>query len=247
MKLKVINSNSKGNAYILENDKEALLIECGVNFKKIKKALNFDVSKVVGCLVTHEHLDHCKSVIDVMKSGIGVYASPGTFSKIDFSGYIHRINHLIPKITVKIGNFTILPFDVKHDAKEPLGFLINHPETSNVLFLTDTYYSPYTFKNLNNIIIEANYSDEILEKKANSGSLHGLIRNRVLTSHLSIETCKKLLLANDLSKVNNIVLIHLSDGNSDEKDFIKQIKSATNKNVSVANAGMEIEFNKTPF
>ncbi len=245
MKLKVINSNSKGNAYILENENEALLIECGVNFKEIKKALNFDISKVVGCLVTHNHKDHYKSVLDVQKAGIDVYASQGTFSKIVF--LFHRAMVLYHKKPQKIGNFTILPFNVKHDAVEPLGFLIRHRECGLVLFLTDSYYSPYTFKNLNNIIIEANYSEKILDARDESGDLHGIIRNRVLTSHLSLETCKKLLLANDLSKVNNIVLIHLSDGNSDEKQFIEEIQCATNKNVFVARPNMEIEFNKTPF
>ena len=245
MKLKIINSCSKGNAYILETEKEALLLECGVGFPLIKKALNFDISKVVGCLVTHEHKDHSKSAKEVMKAGIDVYASGGTFSKTDF--LIHRARVVKSLEKFKVGHFTVLPFDVKHDAEEPLGFLINHPDSGNILFLTDTFYSPYKFKNLNNIIIEANYSEEILEQRSESGSLHGLIRNRVLTSHLSIETCEKLLLANDLSKVNNIVLIHLSDGNSDEKEFIRQIQSATNKNVCVARPNMEINFNKTPF
>ena len=46
MKLKVIGTGSTGNAYVLENDTEALLIECGVNIKQIKQALNFDYSKV---------------------------------------------------------------------------------------------------------------------------------------------------------------------------------------------------------
>lgn len=56
MKLKVLGSSSKGNCYLLESDKEVLIIELGISFKEIKKALNFDISKVVGALVTHEHL-----------------------------------------------------------------------------------------------------------------------------------------------------------------------------------------------
>ena len=56
-----------------------------------------------------------------------------------------------------------------------------------------------------------------------------------------------MLAKNDLSKVNNIVLIHLSDSNSDEKKFVHEVKELTNKNVCAAYNGMEIEFNKTPF
>ena len=158
-----------------------------------------------------------------------------------------KLKILPHKLCIYTGNITILPFNVKHDAIEPLGFLIHHKECGKVLFLTDSYYSPYTFKGLNQIIIEANYSQEIVDKKIESGSLHGIVRNRILTSHLSLETCKKLLLANDLSQVNNIVLIHLSDGNSNEVGFKEEIYQTTQKNVSVASPGMEIDFNPTPF
>jgi phosphoribosyl 1,2-cyclic phosphodiesterase len=148
---------------------------------------------------------------------------------------------IVPKESFFIGNFKILAFDVKHDAAEPLGFLIEHPDCGKVLFLTDTYYCQYTFKGLNNIIIEANYSKEIIDRK------FGAVRNRILQSHFSLANCKDMLAANDLSKVNNIVLIHLSDSNSDEIQFQKEVAELTGKNVTVANNGMEINFNKTPF
>jgi phosphoribosyl 1,2-cyclic phosphodiesterase len=78
MVLKIIGTGSKGNAYVLKNEHEVLLIETGVNIKEIKRALDFDYSKIVGCIVTHEHLDHSKSMYDVMRLGIDVYSSRGT-------------------------------------------------------------------------------------------------------------------------------------------------------------------------
>jgi len=146
-----------------------------------------------------------------------------------------------------VGNFKILPFAAKHDAAEPLGFFINHAESGNILFATDTYYLPCTFSNLSNILIESNYRMDILEENTRSGSISFTQRNRTLQSHMSYETCMKTLLANDLSKVNNIVLIHLSDGNSNSQDFKEGIRKATGKTVYVADKGMEILFNKTPF
>jgi len=56
MKLEVLGSSSLGNCYILSDDNEALLIECGVSFNEVKKALNFNVKKIVGCVVSHSHL-----------------------------------------------------------------------------------------------------------------------------------------------------------------------------------------------
>ncbi|WP_139959199.1 MBL fold metallo-hydrolase [Flavicella sediminum] len=245
MKLKIIGSNSKGNSYLLENDNEALLIECGVKLPVIKKAINYNLSKILGCIVTHEHQDHCVSIKEVMKAGVDVYASKGTLDILNCSG--HRANVISSKTPFSVGGFKVLPFDAKHDAAEPLGFLINHIETGNVLFITDSYYCPYIFDNLNNIIVEANFSEKIIDSKMEKGSIAPFLRDRILKSHMSLETCKKLLKSNDLSKVNNIVLIHLSDGNSDETQFVKEVKELTCKNVYAANAGMTIDFDKRPF
>ncbi len=247
MRLIVISSSSAGNCYILENNQEALLIECGVKINKIKQALGFKMSKVVACLVTHEHKDHCIAIKDVIASGIRVCTSAGTAKAcgIDSS---HRYMQIEKQKKFKVGGFTVLPFDVKHDAMEPMGFIIHHDETGKVLFLTDTYYVPYTFKGLNNIIVEANYSQEIIDQKVRDGASPEFLRNRVLQSHMSLDTCKQLLKANDLSQVNNIVLIHLSDSNSNAEQFKREIESCSGKNVHVADAGVVIEnFKKSPF
>lgn len=246
MKLQIIGTGSKGNSYILENENEALLIECGVNIKEIKKALDFDLKKVVGCIVTHEHMDHAKSIYDVIKCGIDVHASSGTLNaRYVFS--LPRSKAIKAKQSFSIGNFNIMPFDVKHDAAEPLGFIIEHPDCGKVLFLTDTYYCSYKFPGLNNIIIEANFSKEIIDRKFGPESGKEFLRNRILQSHFSLAHCKDMLSANDLSQVNNIVLIHLSDSNSDEIQFQKEVAELTGKNVTVASNGMEILFKKIPF
>lgn len=246
MILDIIGTGSKGNSYILRNDNEALLIECGVNINDIKKALDFDLSKVVGAICTHEHMDHSKSIWDVMKLGINVYSSHGTL-KSRFVEEQSRAKVIKSQQSFTVGNFNILPFDVMHDAAEPLGFLISHPDCGKVLFLTDTYYCKYTFPGLNNIIIEANYSKEVIDRKFGVDSGKEFLRNRILKSHFSLANCKDMLSANDLTKVNNIVLIHLSDSNSDEKQFQKEVAELTGKNVTVASNGMKINFNKTPF
>ena len=56
-----------------------------------------------------------------------------------------------------------------------------------------------------------------------------------------------MLSRNDLSKVNNIVLIHLSDSNSNAVEFKNAVRKATNCNVTVADANQTIPFDKTPF
>lgn len=244
MQLQVLGSSSAGNCYLLTSSKnETLILECGVKFSAIKKALDFNLENVCGCLVTHEHRDHCISILDVAKAGINVYATKGTLS-----GYLrHNIFPIEYFKEFEVGSFKILPFDVKHDAAEPCGFLIEQGECGLVCFITDSYYVPYVFPKLNNIIIEANYSQDILDAKVAAGASPEFLRNRVLKSHMGLDTCKQFLAANELNLVNNIVLIHLSDSNSNAKQFQAEISQATDKQTFIAKTGLTIPFNKTPF
>ena len=248
MQLIVLGSSSKGNCYLLQNDSDTLIIECGVSINDIKKALNFSFDNVAGCIVSHEHGDHAKSIVDVLKIGIAVYTSRGTMRALDLDVRHHRLHTIKEGEEFKVKSFKVKPFRIEHDVAEPLGFIIYHPECGSVLFITDSYYVKDTFKNIHNIIIEANFSQEIIEERVRNGASPDFLRNRIFKSHMSIETCKKTLLANDLSKVQNIVLIHLSDGNSNAAQFKQIIQSATGKRVYVADAGDVIEnFNKTAF
>ena len=246
MILKVLGSSSKGNCYLLENDSEALILEAGVKFTEVKRALNFNITKVVGCLITHEHKDHAGHINEVLGACIPVWASAGTIENTTIKGdrlpLMCEAGNLL-----QLGGFQIIPFDTMHDCAEPLGFFINHEETGNVLFATDTYYIPNTFKGLNNILIEANYSKDILDYNTQSGIIHNTQKNRILESHMSLETCIKTLLANDISNVNNIVLIHLSDDNSNTLGFKEEVRKTTGKIVHIAEKGLIINFNKTPF
>lgn len=249
MKLKVIDSGSDGNAYILYNDTHALLIECGVPFAKIKAALNFDLSKVVGCLITHEHQDHSKAVRDVLNAGIPVYASMGTLQRLKCEYHYNTkvVSGKLGNGQQFVGPFVIMAFTVQHDAKEPLGFMINHPDCGTVLFATDTYYLKQRFHGLNQVIIEANYCETILERRTARSLEHEILSERIIESHMSIQRCIQMLEGQDLRAVNNVVLIHLSNRNSDARSFRQQVEERTGKTVNVAEAGMVVDFGITPF
>lgn len=245
MKLRVLNSNSSGNCYILEGRTSTLILECGVRFSIVKQALDFDLSRVAGALLTHEHGDHSKFIREFTAAGIDVYCSEGTRSCVTSPG--HRIKAVAAHKSFTVGEFSVMPFDVKHDAKEPLGFLIKHPECGTVLFITDSYYVEYSFSGLNQVIVEANYCEEIVQGRVFEGTINKFLKDRVIQSHMSLQTCRKLLAANDLKAVNNIVLIHLSDGNSNAKKFKQEVQEQTGKNVFIAEKGLVVPFDITPF
>lgn len=246
MKLKILGSSSAGNGYVFDNGKEALLVECGMPYKSIQKAVNFDISRFVGAIISHEHGDHAKHIHMVLDARIPCYMSAGTATtlRLDDNALVRKTEEFK---AYRLGGFTIQGFSVQHDAAEPFGYLIHHEEMGTVLFATDTYYLKYKFAGLSNILIECNYRLDVLEENVEAGRIAKLQRDRIIRSHLSYETCKEILIANDLSKVNNIVLIHLSPGNSNASEFLEGIKELTGKNVHIADKDMIIDFDKTPF
>lgn len=245
MQLTIVGTGSKGNSYILKaTNGDVLLIEAGVKFLNIKEKLDFDLSKVCGLLISHFHLDHCKGAEDACKAGINIYTSKE--SKENFRFKSNRVKVIEEEKSFCIGSFRVLPFAVSHDVY-CFGFLIEHKEMGKTLFITDTFMVHHKFKNLNNIIIEANYSMEILEDLSSKGLIHDFLHDRVIKSHLSLENCKGVLIANELSKVYQIVLIHLSERNSNAVQFQKEIEELTGKKVTVATNGMVMDFNETPF
>lgn len=247
MRLIVLGSSSSGNGYLLDNGSECLMIECGVPFADVQRSVDYDINRIGGVLISHEHGDHAKYVGQCLSARIQVYCSAGTAKALHIADapQVHTMDECG---IYTIGNFKVQPFNVQHDAAEPFGYLIYHPECGMVLFATDTYYLHYTFDGLNNILLECNYQQEILEENIASGLVPSILRQRTMQSHMELTTCCDTLLANDLTKTNNIVLIHLSANNSNATHCQDVIHQATGKAVTIAHKGLVIEnFNVTPF
>lgn len=246
MELKILGSSSKGNGYLLDNGREALMIECGIAFKEVQKAVGFDIQRIKACVISHEHGDHAKHVRKCLDARIPCYMSAGTRNALGLAS--HRLARTMEEQVLSvIGNFTVMPFAIEHDAAQPYGFLIGHKECGTVLFATDTYYLRYTFEGLNNILLECNYRQDILDANVEAGLLPAKLRDRTMRSHCGLDTCKEILMANDLRGVHNIVLIHLSEGNANASEFEEEIRRLTRKAVHVATPGMRLNFDKSPF
>lgn len=245
MQAKVIGSGSKGNSYLLTaSDGETLIIELGLRFADIKKTLNFDLSKVTSTWVSHQHLDHSKGMREAANAGLDIYCLKETAEAMGFNN--HRIKHVEPLKNYQVGSFKVKPFSLQHDVPI-IGLLIHHPEMGNCLYISDTCFCEYRFPEINNMLLEANYCSEILAEKTAAGTIHNFLRNRILASHMSFQTTKEFLMANDLSKVSSILLIHLSDSNADAKRFKEETKALTNCNVEIAQKGVVMDMNLTPW
>lgn len=232
IEIKCFSSGSKGNCYHITDGDTPLLLECGIPWKEIRRLCEFRTSQIAGCLISHEHQDHCKAVRDVMRAGIDCYMSEGTRAALGIES--HRIKPVQARKQFKIGAWAVLPFGTQHDAAEPLGFLLANKDGDKLLYATDTFYIRYRFRGLTHLMIETNYSLDILRENMAAGLVAPELKNRLLKSHMSLETCKEFLKANDLSWVQEIWLIHMSDGNSDAARFKREIQALTGKVVNIA-------------
>lgn len=239
MNITVIGSSSSGNGYIINTEKGSLLLECGMKLDKVEAALNYDLSKVVGLLITHEHGDHSAYIDDYIKH-FKVYATVGTLTARNVIG--HR-NAKVLKYgkPIVIGNFKVMAFRTEHDASEPCGFLIVLPNGEKLVFATDTSRLFLRFSGISYWMVECNYDKEILQENVNNGSVHIGLARRIVKSHLSLSQLCKMIDVNDFSQTKTILLIHLSNNNSNRNKFVSEIARRTGKQVIAAKKGQKIE------
>jgi len=228
MKFTPLASSSKGNCYLLEAEGfSPLLLEAGIPIRQIREKIGFRLSELAGCLVSHEHGDHSKSVKDLLKAGVDCHMSEGTAEALKIENH-HRVTVLWDEFKIDVKGWQILPFDLEHDAAQPFGFLIAQGK-ERLLFIPDTAYCRDRFVGATIIACECNHIGEILSENIQKGHLPPVVGRRVRRNHLSLETLIKMLKANDLSKCRTIYLMHLSDGNSNEE----QMKLAVQRAIGV--------------
>lgn len=237
-------SSSLGNLYeVRAANGRRLLIECGVPWSKLLKtlahSLHEDVGEVVGCLVSHEHQDHCRAITKVCQAGIDVYASAGTFEDLGVARW-RRTKIIADQVMKTIGPFEVLAFSVVHDAAEPLGFVIWERATDEyLLFATDTMLLKQDWTERDEdgkplwpfsiIAIGCSFDQDVLEDRVKRGDINETLAKRLLFSHGSVQWVKDYLRKFCcLDKCREIHLLQMSGDNLDkqavraeiEKEFI---------------------------
>ena len=225
-------SGSSGNLYRVDDGRTRILIECGIGLKEIQEHLGFSLSACAACLITHEHKDHSKAVKDLLLRGVPCYMSRGTAQALQAEEE-PCVEIIADKETRRIGSWNVTAFGVQHDAKEPLGFLLDNGE-DRVLYATDTYYLRYRFPPCTVLLVECNHSYEIVDRRVKEGKLDRTLARRLVKSHMSLENFIEFLQANDMSRVRQIYLLHLSDGNSDAEGFKRRVQQETGAEVCIA-------------
>ena len=253
MLLKCAGTGSKGNSYALLADSgEILLIECGVKWSETMKMIDYQTSKIVGCICSHAHSDHLRSYKDCLHYGIQIYTNDETAEHFEIiSG--EKMTGKPERIPFKVGSFHVTGFYLPHTTRDKdtgalipcpnFGYLIKNSDEV-LLYATDFEYIPYTFKNqrINYMLLECNHMDDLMDSSS-ANYVHAL------KGHSSVSTVRDIILANKTPDLRNIILCHLSSENADPETMQKEVQSVAGKwvKVDVARAGMSVEMSKYPF
>lgn len=243
MRLTVFGSSSSGNGYALEFENgKILLIEAGMPFENYLKAFPDRWGDLIGCLISHEHKDHTRFIKLYAEAGIALYGTQGTFDAINLKR--KNTQRIVTNgQPVKLAkHISLFPFKVIHNAADPSGYLIiDHETEESILFITDSAYLEYSFQDVDYMMLECNYIEEIADRNQQEGRISGS------QYHMSLSTCKKFLAHCDTKKTKKIILIHLSDKNSHEETMVKEIYEQTGIDTVAALPGDYIELRKNPF
>lgn len=233
MRFQSLASSSQGNAYIVSDDCTHILLECGVSHKKLQELCGFRVTALDGCIVSHEHKDHCRCVEKILASGVPVYLSQGTARALELpETLLDLATEMESGKQFSIGSLDVLPFSTFHDAQEPLGFVMQSRVDGDILvFATDTVNLPYNFPGVNLLAVEANFQQDVLDR---CERMPEKTRHRVSNTHMEIDKLCQCLRRMDLSRCREIYLLHLSAATSHEGQFINKVRRAVPWYVTVS-------------
>jgi phosphoribosyl 1,2-cyclic phosphodiesterase len=216
-------SSSDGNLYAVKNGKgRTLLLECGVRWARVQKAIDYSLIGIDGCLLTHEHKDHSKSLKYLLEAGVKVYSSRDTFAALGIERHHNMVQLHNGTMTnpFRAGEFEVGFWRANHDAVDPLIFVVRCDDPSEfLLFAPDTSYVTQRFKMAFDIIaIECSYDKRILQGRIDEGAISDPLAKRLLTSHAEKSAAMEYLSkCCDLSKCHEIHLLHMSRGNIDRE------------------------------
>jgi len=244
MRLCSIASGSSGNCIYVGSDSTHLLVDTGISKKRIEESLvELEVKgeELNGILITHEHSDHIQGLgVFCRKYEVPIYATKGTIAGICACKTLGKMpeglfREISSDETFDVGDLTVKPFAISHDANEPTGFRIEQEEKAVAVSTDLGIYDDYIVENLKGldaVVLEANHDIHMLEV----GPYPYPLKRRVLGDHghLSNELSGRLLCKILHDKMKHVVLGHLSRENNFPELAYETVK-------------LEVTMSNTPF
>ncbi|MGL4363472.1 MAG: MBL fold metallo-hydrolase [Cellulosilyticaceae bacterium] len=248
-RLTTIASGSSGNCTFLEAGQIRILIDAGISGKKVLQGLSdleIEHDSIQGIFITHEHSDHIKGVgIISRKLNIPIYATKLTWEHMlneQSLGKIaeENIKHIEKEIEMNIGKLSIKPYEIFHDAVDPVGYVFSYKDKKIALATDLGKVDRKLVENLygvNGILLEFNHDINMLEV----GPYPYSLKKRILgdSGHLSNELAAKVLTHIYHDQLQWVILGHLSkDNNMPDLAYITAKNALEKKNIYI---GQHIE------
>lgn len=206
MNYTILASGSRGNCTLIYGGNHLIMVDCGIPktelYNKLE-TLKIDPSTIEAVLVTHEHIDHIRSINEFSLSKL--YSLKGSCKE--------EGTHVLEAYQkVQIAGFEVMPFTTSHDVVNPCGYIIKNG-TETMVYVTDTGYikeSDYQyFQNATHYIMESNYDNEMLLNSKRPWQLQQRIRS--MEGHLSNESSARILASVIGPSTKSIRLAHVSE------------------------------------
>lgn len=219
MKICILASGSKGNAALFDFGRTKLLVDAGISARRIEQCLagiGVKAGEINGLLITHEHSDHIKGLeVLVKRHGIPVYARPQAWKMISCRHSLPPGTRLDLADSLDIGAVKIEPFNVSHDAVDPVGLIFYHGNAKYVI-ATDLGTATKSVEDAlawaDALVLESNHDPEMLDRGPYPYFLKRRIRSE--TGHLSNHDAARLLARVPRRKSMDVLLAHLSQQNN---------------------------------
>lgn len=238
MRFTSIASSSGGNVSYIGTDNTHLLIDAGITMKAIGEGLHtleLDFPDISGIFITHEHIDHIQAVGTIArKYGIPIYGTLGTLQGILLKRSLGSVpkallHPIYPDTPVTLGELTVLPFSVYHDAADPVGYRVSDGKRAAAVATDMGHFDDYIVSHLTGldaVLLEANHDEEMLAQ----GPYPMALKRRILSDngHLSNTNAGRLLNAILDTQVRHVFLGHLSKENNLPELALETVRNAVN-------------------
>ena len=217
MRAVVLGSGSKGNAVVLESGRRRLLIDAGFSCRELERrmrAVGIEPSTLEALVLTHEHSDHARGAeLFSLRYRLKVYATAGTLAEVP----LRRPGETLASGTrCEVGGFLVEPFAIPHDAREPVGLVVEDGAGHRLGLAADlgsaTRLAWGRLRDLDLLILETNHDLEMLRSGPYPWSLKQRVAGRHghLSNHQAAEGIPELV----GDRLRSIVLYHLSQTNN---------------------------------
>lgn len=214
-----LGSGSRGNAALVAANGTLLMIDCGFSAAEAARRmqrLNVDPQDLGAILVTHEHADHIAGVAKFARRyGTPIYMTHGTARACKDTG-VPALNLINPHEGFAVGDFSVQPYPVPHDACEPCQYVLGYGKLRLGVLSDAGCITPHICEQLDGcdgLLLECNHDVDMLAQGPYTPALKRRVGGNM--GHLSNAQAADLLgRLKTTAALQQLAVTHISEINN---------------------------------